>query len=82
MVFGNRLERLSGEGQVHRVAGLAVEVDREARKHRIHRLDAPESPAPVHAKTGLGQVNQGFNVVMLQLAGCRHFLKFFFHNVY
>ena len=81
VVFGNRLERFGGEGQVHRVAGLAVEIDHEAGKDGVHRLDAPKAPAPVHAEAGVGQLHQGLDVVPLQLARCRHFLEFFSHKV-
>ena len=81
VVFGDRLERLGGEGQIHRVAGLVVKVDHEAGKDGIHRLDAPESPAPMHAKAGVRQLNQGFDMMPLQLARCRHFLEFFSHKV-
>ena len=81
VVFGNWPERLGGEGQVHRVAGLAVEVDHEAGKDGVHGLDAPKAPAPVHAKAGVGQLNQGFDVVPFQLARCRHLLEFFSHKL-
>ena len=81
VVPGNRLERFRGKGQVHRVAGLVLEVYHEAGKDRVHRLDAPKAPAPVHAKARVRQLNQGFNVMSLQLAGGCHFLELVSHKV-
>ena len=60
---------------------LLSKIDREAGKDGVHRLDPSEAPAPVHAKTAVGQLHQGFDVVPLQLARRRHFLEFFSHKV-
>ena len=77
----DRLERFGGERQVHRVAGLVVEVYREPREDGVHLPDAPKTPAPMHAETGIGQMHQGFNMVSLQFARCCHLLEFFSHKV-
>ncbi len=81
VVFGNGLEGFGGKSQIHRVAGLVLEVDHEAGKDGIDRLDASKTPAPVHAKAGGGQLHQGVNVVSVQFPRRCHFLEFFFHKV-
>ncbi len=81
VVLGDGLERFGGERQVHGVAGLVVEIDREAGEDRVHRLDSSEAPAPVHAEAGVGQLHQSLDVVPLQLARRRHLLEFFSHKV-
>src|SRR5262249_49647456 len=50
VVPGNRLQRFGGERQVHRVTGLAAEINGKARKNRIHRTDPAKAPAAMHAE--------------------------------
>jgi hypothetical protein len=63
------------------MAGLIREIDREAGENGIDGFDASKTPASVHAKAAVGELDQRLDVVALQLAGCGHFLKFFSHTV-
>ena len=69
VIFRNRLEIVSGKGQIHRVPRLAGKINGEAREDRVHRLDAPEAPAPVGAAAALGQPRERFNMTALNLSG-------------
>ena len=80
VVLRDRLERLGGETQRHRVTGLAGKIYGELRKHRIHGLDLSEAPALVRAVAALDERNQNINVPTLDLSGGRHFFKFFAHG--
>ena len=55
VVLGNRLERIRRERQIHRVAGLAWEINGEPGEDRVHRLDAAEAPAPMRTKAAGGE---------------------------
>src|SRR5215831_5655640 len=81
MVLRDWFEGFCRECQVHRVAQLVLKIDGEPRKNGIHRLNFPKTPASVHAEAAVGQLNQGFDVVALQLACRRHFLEFFSHKI-
>jgi hypothetical protein len=82
VVLGNWPERFGGKGEVHRMAGLAVKVDGELRKNRVHCLDSSEAPAPMDAAAGLGQLRQCRDVPAFDLSGRRQFLEFFFHKFF
>ena len=80
VIFGNRLEIVGSEGQVHCVPRLARKINREAGEHRVDRLDAAEAPAAVRATAALGQFGERFNVAAFDFAGGGEFFEFFFHN--
>ena len=81
MVLWNRLERFGSEGQVHRVPGFVGEINCKPREHRIHSLDPPKAPTPMHAEAAVRELNEGFDMLTVQFPGRRHFLEFFFHNM-
>ncbi len=58
MVLGNWFERFRSKRQIHRMARLALKVDGEPGENRVHCLDAPEPPTPMHAKAAIGQLYQ------------------------
>jgi len=66
VVLGNWLQGFRSEGQVHRVAGSVIEVNRKAGEHGINGSDLSEAPAPMYAEAAVGQQNQRFNVLTLQ----------------
>ena len=70
-----------GKGQVHGVTRLVLRINREAGKNGVHSPDDAKSPASVHAKAAIGELDQRLNMVALQLACGSHFLKFFSHTV-
>src|SRR6202008_635457 len=78
---GNGPERFRGKSQIHRVTRLVWKIDREPRKDSIDGFDAPKTPASVHAEPAIRQLHQCLDMLALELASRRHFLKFFFHNM-
>jgi hypothetical protein len=64
------------------VAGLVREIDGESSKNGVDSFDASKTPASVHAKAAVGELDQRLDVVALQLTGCGHFLEFFSHRSY
>jgi 16S rRNA (cytosine967-C5)-methyltransferase len=81
MFFGNRPERFGCKSQIHRVACFVWEINRESRKNGINSLDSAKPPTSVHAKTAVGQLDERFYMLSLQLPCQRHFLEFFFHKI-
>ena len=81
VVFGDGLEIFRGEGQIHRVPRLARKINREAREHRVHRLDAAKAPAPVRAAAAIGELREEFNVATFNFSGGGEFFKFCSHLI-
>ena len=69
MFARNGLERFGGERQIHRVAGLGLEVDREAAKDRVDGGNFPETPASVKTIAALGKHQESIEVMTVQLTG-------------
>ena len=79
MVLGNGLEGFGGEGHVHGVAGLGLEINGEAGENQVGRGDFAETPTAMVTKSALGEKEQGFDLLAAELSGGDEFFKFFFH---
>ncbi len=80
VVLGDGLEALGGEAQIHGVPRLANKINGESRKHRVHRLDASETPAAVHATSAFRQQGERLHMAAFNLARRGQFLEFFSHK--
>ncbi len=69
VIFRDRLEIVGGERQIHRVPRLAGKINREAREHRVHRLDFSKTPTAVRAAAAFRQANQRFDVTAFNFSG-------------
>jgi hypothetical protein len=58
---------------------LGVEIDGEARKNCIDRGNFAKTPTAMKAITTLGEKNQSFNVLLVQLSGRDQFFELFSH---
>ena len=79
MVLGNGLEGFGGEGHVHGVAGLGLEINGEAGKNPVRGGDFAETPTAMETKTALREKEKGFDVLAAELPCGDEFFKFFFH---
>jgi hypothetical protein len=50
------------------MTSLVLKIDGEAGKNGIDSLDLPETPASVHAKAAIRQLDKSFDVVSVELA--------------
>ena len=74
------LQRFRRERQIHRVARLPREINREPAENGVHRGDLSEPPAPVHAIAAFGEQDEGFHMLAVDLSGDDHLLELFFHR--
>ena len=81
VLAGDGLERFRREAQVHRVAGLGLEINGEAYEDRVHRLDFTEAPASMRAVAALGEQHERFDVVMVDLPCGGQFVELFSHRI-
>ena len=80
VILGDRLERISGENQIQRMTGFGQKIDAETAKHGVHRGDASEAPALVHAIAAFGEHDQPLDVLLLDFSRRHQFFKLFFHR--